>query len=176
MEARSALCSLGRGARGDVAAERQGMPDIADRLQTPSGATNNNRSIPEDAAEDRLIDVDALDLISVHFDGMAGEQTLLVDNAAVCHGQLGRRPCDERANECGKRNQQENSRGNDQRETEFRCHEERTYPRGGAQDQWPDRRNIDPPMQFRLIKHRLPRLQYPFEVTHPDRSPVSAAL
>src|SRR5437868_15166630 len=45
-------------ARGDVAAERQGVADQANRLEAAAGPANDDRTEAEDAAEDRLVDID----------------------------------------------------------------------------------------------------------------------
>jgi len=78
----------------DVGTEGQRVVDATHRLQAPSRTSDDKRSVADHAAENRLINVDALDLPSVHLDRMPGNQTGLIDDTPVSHSQFGRRPMD----------------------------------------------------------------------------------
>src|SRR6516164_5834163 len=73
-EARSNSRLLRRRAGRDVGAKAQRITDIADRLEAAAGAAHNDCAIAENATEQRLVDIDALDLVAVHLDRVPGEQ------------------------------------------------------------------------------------------------------
>src|SRR5207237_4499714 len=106
--------TLSRRARGDMAAKGQRVADVADRLQAAAGAADNNCAIAKDAAEQRLVDIDALDLVAVHLDGMAGDQAGFVDDAMAGYRQFGRRPPDKCAHSPQQPQQSEYDHGNSQ--------------------------------------------------------------
>src|SRR6185312_8071283 len=78
--------------RGHGIAEGERRIDPAQRLDAVAGAANDDVAIVEDAPEDRLIDIDALDFVHVHFDRVAADEAGLVNDAAVGHVDLSRPP------------------------------------------------------------------------------------
>src|SRR5690242_9306710 len=78
--------------RGHSVAEGERRVDAPQRLDAVASAANDDVAIVENAAEDRLIDIDALDLVHVHFDRVAADEAGLVDDAAVGHVDLSRPP------------------------------------------------------------------------------------
>ena len=69
--------------------ELAGEDEVADRLhrlERAASAAHHQRAVAEDAAEDALVDIDALDLGPIHFNGMAGEDAALEDDALVGDG------------------------------------------------------------------------------------------
>ena len=80
-----------------MAAKGQRIADIANRLEAAPGAAHDDRAIAEDAAEERLVDVHALDLVAVHLNRMPREQAGLVDHAVVGYRHFGRGASDKRA-------------------------------------------------------------------------------
>src|SRR5438477_6040462 len=83
--------------RGDMAAKAQRIIDVVHRLQAAARAANANGPITENAAENRLVDVDALYLASVHLERMTGDQTGFIDDTLISHRQLGCHAPNERA-------------------------------------------------------------------------------
>jgi hypothetical protein len=67
------ISTLSRWARGDISAKGQQIADIADRLDATAGAAREDRAIAKDAAEQRLVDIDVLDLVAVHLDRVPGK-------------------------------------------------------------------------------------------------------
>jgi hypothetical protein len=65
--------TLSRWARGDISAKGQQIADIADRLDATAGAAREDRAIAKDVAEQRLVDIDVLDLVAVHLDRVPGK-------------------------------------------------------------------------------------------------------
>src|SRR5438034_932256 len=59
------------------------MIDVRQRLDPHAGAVNDHIAVIEQAAEDGLVDVHALDLVHVHFHGVAAHEAALVDDPAV---------------------------------------------------------------------------------------------
>src|SRR5438876_4488275 len=78
-----------RSARRHAAAEVQGVVDHPQGLDAGAGPANGDIAVIEDAAEDGLVDVHALDLVHVHLDGVPSDQTPLEDHAAVGDRELG---------------------------------------------------------------------------------------
>ena len=62
-----------RWARGDISAKGQQIADIADRLEATAVAAHDDRAIAKDAAEQRLVDIDVLDLVVVRLDRVPGK-------------------------------------------------------------------------------------------------------
>src|ERR1700722_11072259 len=60
--------------------------DHVERLETASRAADRDVAVVEKPAEQCLIDVDAFDLIHVHFDRMPANQASLEDDAAIGDG------------------------------------------------------------------------------------------
>src|SRR5665213_2057564 len=77
--------------------EAERVVDIGESLDAAAGAVDRHDAIAEDAAEDRLVDVDALDLRHVHLDRVAVEDAALVDHPPVADGELGEITLDEAA-------------------------------------------------------------------------------
>ena len=48
-----------------MAAKGQRIADIADRLEAAAGAAHNDRAIAKDATKQRLVDIDAFDLVGL---------------------------------------------------------------------------------------------------------------
>src|SRR5262245_14772611 len=74
---------------GDVIAELDRVGDRLEGLEAGADATHQDVAVTQNAPEDRLVDVDTLDLVHVHLDGFAADEALLVDDAAVGDGDLG---------------------------------------------------------------------------------------
>src|SRR5215472_14816672 len=70
-----------------IAAEGEGVGHVADRFETAAGAAHDDRAIAKDSTEDRLVDIDALDLGAVHFERVPAQQSGLVDDAIVGDGE-----------------------------------------------------------------------------------------
>ena len=56
-----------------MAAKGQRIADITHRLEAAAGAAHDHRAIAEDAAEQRLVDINAFDLVAVHLDRVPGQ-------------------------------------------------------------------------------------------------------
>ena len=61
----------------------------SERLEPRAGAADGDVAVVEKTAEQRLVDVDALDLVHVHLGGVAPDEAALQDDAAVGDGDLG---------------------------------------------------------------------------------------
>ncbi len=59
-------------------------------LEAYTDAADGDVAVIQQPAEDRLIDIDAFDLVHVHFDRLAADETLLVDYSAIGHFDFGR--------------------------------------------------------------------------------------
>src|SRR6202011_1378307 len=75
--------------RGDVVAEIQRRSDGRDGLRAFADATNRHVAIVEDAAQNALVDVDALDLVERHFEGAPLDEPGLVHDAQIGDVGLG---------------------------------------------------------------------------------------
>src|SRR4030088_2778340 len=69
--------------RGDVIAEVERRSDGIDRLGPLADAPHGDAAVVEDAAENALVDVDALDLVKAHFKRTSLDEAGLVDDAQV---------------------------------------------------------------------------------------------
>ena len=67
----------------DVAAELERRVDLAKRLQAGAGAAHGDVAVVEEPAEERLVDVDALDLLDAHLDRVAADEAALEDDPPV---------------------------------------------------------------------------------------------
>src|SRR5260370_40960685 len=72
--------------RGDVVAQLERMIDMRQRLEPRPGAVDDHVAVIEQAAEDGLVDVHALDLVHVHFHGVAADEPAPVEYRPVRHG------------------------------------------------------------------------------------------
>ena len=79
---------------GDAVSQLDRACDGAQRFETLAGAEDRHGAVVEHAPEDRLIDLDALDLVHVHFVGLPLDQTGLVDDPPVGDCDLGDSPLD----------------------------------------------------------------------------------
>src|SRR5215468_8565242 len=66
-----------------VIAELDRVGDRLQGLEACADAAHQNVAVSEHAAEHRLVDVDALDLVHVHLDGFAANEALFVDDATI---------------------------------------------------------------------------------------------
>ena len=64
-----------------MVAERERGVDQPERLEAGAGAADGDVAVVEEAAEQRLVDVDALDLVHVHLGGVAPDEAALQDDA-----------------------------------------------------------------------------------------------
>lgn len=64
---------LSRWARGDISAKGQQIADIADRLEATAVAAHDDRAIAKGTTEQRLVDIDVLDLVAVQLDRVPGK-------------------------------------------------------------------------------------------------------
>ncbi len=77
-------------AGGYGAPELQRTGDVAERLESRAGAADGDVAETEHAAEQALLDIDALDLGAAHLDRVAADEARFVDDAPVGDGKLGR--------------------------------------------------------------------------------------
>jgi hypothetical protein len=64
--------------------------DHAEIFKTAPGAVDRDIAVVEEAADQRLIDVDAFNFLHVHLDGVPTYKTTLQDDAAISDGNFGR--------------------------------------------------------------------------------------
>src|SRR6266550_4868996 len=77
--------------RGDVVAECEGRGDGRDGFLALADALDGHVAVIEDAAQDRLVDVDALDLVEADFERAPLDEPGLVDHAQIGDVGLGGR-------------------------------------------------------------------------------------
>src|SRR5260370_1341063 len=75
--------------RGDVIAEVERRSDRRDRLGPLADASHRDVAVVQDAAENALVDIDALDLVEAHFERAPLDEPGLVDHAQIGDVGLG---------------------------------------------------------------------------------------
>src|SRR5215475_2766202 len=85
-------CLEGLTFAGHMVAEFDRRIDVLERFDSDAHAANDDIAIAEDATDNRLLDVDALDLVHLHFDRAAADEAALVNDTSVGHRNLGDEP------------------------------------------------------------------------------------
>src|SRR5690348_2575068 len=144
---------------------------VGERLDTDAHASDDDVAVVEDAAEDRLVDVDALDLVEMHLDGAPADEAALVDDAAVGHRNLGcpaAEPGDEqqygRAGEYEGRQPVPYPPGADRQPRVAEPEDQR------RKDQQQKAGQVDGPMEIGGVAYVLARLQHALDVAHGRKS------
>src|SRR6185437_5487984 len=174
------LAGVAHRLRRDVGAEGERVADPLHWLERAAGAAHHQRAVAEEAAEDALVDIDALDLGAVHLDGVAGEDAALEDHALVGDGELGGGPTDRRR-DGGDDGEHQHHPGQAQDDVLAEDtvlagmrHIERADRERRRDDEEHDRPAIDQPMEAGLIDDLLPRQQDLAHIAH--RRPSSLPL
>src|SRR5262249_8832837 len=155
--------------RGDVIAELDRRIHLLERLDADADTTDEDVAVVEDAAEDRLIDVDAFDLVEMHLDGASANEAALVDDAPVGHRDLGGPAAKPGPEQPGGRHQQQgggdpvpDADGADRHRPVAEPEDQR------REDQEQQARHVDKPVKVGGVANMLTRLQHALHVAHGD--------
>jgi hypothetical protein len=77
-------------ASGYLISEFKRRIDIVQRFNPDTGPANGDVAIIEHPSKNRLVDINALNLVHIHLNRMPTDETPLVDDAAVGHVYLSR--------------------------------------------------------------------------------------
>src|SRR5713101_1274782 len=172
----------GRGAfasdRGDVIAQLERMIDMQQRLEPHAGAVDDHVAVIEHAAEDGLVDVHALDLVHVHFHGVAAHEAALVDDPPIGHGDLRGHPVKPGARQQDGSYDEDDRRDGQDEEMQCRLARQKAGedPGDGPQQQ---SRQIGDPGDPRDVSHALAFLQDTVDIGHsgpPRTRPIRPGL
>src|SRR5262245_21521636 len=72
-------------AGGHLISEFKRRVDIVERFDSDAGSANDDVAIIQHPSENRLIDIDAFNLVHIHLNRMPTDETPFVDDAAVGH-------------------------------------------------------------------------------------------
>src|SRR5947209_2835702 len=154
------------------------MIDVRQRLDPHAGAVNDHVAIIEQAAEDGLVDVHALDLVHVHFHGVAAHEAALVDDPAVGDRDLRGHPVKPSARQQDGSDDEDDRR--DGQDEEMQCRRARQKAGedagNGPQEQ---SRQIGDPGDPGDVSHALAFLQDTVDIGHsgpPRTRPIRPGL
>src|SRR5262249_47746642 len=122
-------------------------------------------AITEDATDDRLLDVDALDLVHLHFDRAAADEAALVNDTPIGHRDLGDEPLEpgRDQHQCSDNGQHDSDRNPERGGGNLT---QRQPISETGKDENAESGEIDDPMNIGGVPHLLIRLQYALDVAH----------
>src|SRR5579883_2335002 len=154
-------------ARRNRAPQFERRVDLADRLERAPGAADRDIAVVENAPKQRLVDIDAFDLLHVHLDRVAADEAALENDAAVGHRDFRRRAAKPRPHETG-----DSQEGEDREKTERDGLEAKAVKMHGdgqceqSRDRQPDCLPEYRPGQGGSVNDLLSRLEYAVDVVH----------
>ena len=75
-----------------MTSEFERMINLANRLLALARAMDSNVAVVQQTREEVLLDVNAFNLVHVHFNGVSVDQTPFVDYSTIGHGDFYRHP------------------------------------------------------------------------------------
>src|SRR5882762_9477833 len=152
--------------RSDVVAEVEGGSDGGNGFLALADAEDGYVAVIEDAAENALVNVDALDLVEAHFEGAALDEAGLVDDAQVGDVGLGSPAMEPGLHGPVQRGDRHHGRGRQAQEDDaFGGGCPRQKEQDDGQDPGRDRRPIKYPVRIGRIQHLFPGLQDIVDIT-----------
>jgi hypothetical protein len=149
-----------------MVAERQRRGNGPNGFLALADAQDGDVAVVHDAAEDALVDVDALDLVETHLEGPPLDETGLVDDPEIGDVGLGGGAAEPGHHGPVQRDEGRNRR---QRQTEHRRrvgdNHARHYQKRQGHDPARDRRQVEHPVRIGGIQHLLAGLQDFVDIT-----------